>query len=307
VARPALTRALGAPAAVDATVRMLATAAADLGVSLVPADDDAQPEDPLEARDPDYIRRTLPAWRAVSSAYFRAEVEGLENVPVDEPVLLVGNHSGGFIIVDTFVFAQYFYDHFGPERRFHQLAHDVVFRVPGGRAIGRRWGMVPASRENMRAALERGAALLVYPGGEIETFRPSWESSDVDFAGRTGYVELALETGVPIVPVVAIGGQETALFLGRGRRLAQTLGVDRLLRLKVLPAQIAPPWGVTVLDIPGRIPLPAKIEIRVLPKIDLRERLGPDPDVDQASKLVIDTIQQALDELDAQRTVPVVG
>jgi 1-acyl-sn-glycerol-3-phosphate acyltransferase len=298
---------LGAPAAIDATMRMLATAAADAGVSLVPTGDSSQPEDPLEARDPDYIRRTLPAWRAVSSTYFRAKVEGLDNVPADEPVLLVGNHSGGFIIVDTFVFAQSFYDHFGPDRRFHQLAHDVVFKVPGGRAIGRRWGMVPASRQNMRDALDRGAALLVYPGGEIETFRPSWESSDVDFAGRTGYVELALEMDVPIVPVVAIGGQETALFLGRGRRLAKTLGLDRMLRLKVLPAQLAPPWGLTVLDAPGRIPLPAKIEICVLPKIDLRERLGPDPDVEQASKLVIDAIQRALDEMDEQRVLPVVG
>ncbi len=286
---------------------MLSSAAADLGISLVPSGSAKEPGDPLEARDPDYIRRTLPAWRMVSDLYFRAEVEGLENVPRDEPALLVGNHSGGFIIVDTFVFAQKFYDHFGPERRFHQLAHDVVFQVPGGRAIGRRWGMVPASRDNMRAALERGAALLVYPGGEVETFRPSWESSEVDFAGRTGYVELALESDTPIVPVVAIGGQETALFLGRGRRLAKAFRLDRLMRLKVLPAQLGPPFGLTVLDAPGRIPLPSKITIRVLPKIDLRERLGPDPDVEQAGRLVSETIQEALDELAEQRTLPVIG
>jgi 1-acyl-sn-glycerol-3-phosphate acyltransferase len=301
-------RFLGAPAAFEGTMRMLGTAAADLGVSLTPTGGEGgESEDPLEARDPDYIRRTLPAWRMASSAYFRAEVEGLAEVPRDEPVLLVGNHSGGFVIVDTFVFAQSFYDHFGPERRFHQLAHDAVFKVPGGRAIGRRWGMIPASRDNMRAALDRGAALLVYPGGELESFRPSWESGEVDFAGRTGYVELALEAGVPIVPVVAIGGQETALFLGRGRRLAKALGLDRMLRLKVLPAQLGPPWGATVLDAPGRIPLPAKIRIRVLPKIDLHERLGPDPDVDDASDLVVDAMQGALDDLEEERSLPVVG
>jgi 1-acyl-sn-glycerol-3-phosphate acyltransferase len=303
-----LNRLRGASSPIEATTRMLATAVADAGVSLLPTDaGSADAEDALEARDPDYIRRTLPAWRMVSSAYFRAEVEGLDNVPADEPVLLVGNHSGGFIIVDTFVFAQSFYDHFGPERRFHQLAHDVVFKVPGGRAIGRRWGMVPANRDNMRAALARGAALLVYPGGEIETFRPSWESSEIDFAGRTGYVELALEMNTPIVPVVAIGGQETALFLGRGRRLAKAIGLDRMLRLKVLPAQLAPPWGATVLDAPGRIPVPAKIEIRVLPRIDLRERLGPDPDVEQASGLVMGTMQHALHEMAETRSFPVVG
>ncbi len=286
---------------------MLATAGSDAGAALLPIDGGNRPTDPFKARDPDYIRRTLPAFRMASNAYFRADVDGLDNVPADEPVLLVGNHSGGFIIVDTFVFAQSFYDHFGPERRFHQLGHDAVFKVPGGRAVGSRWGLVPASRDNMKKALDCGAALLVYPGGELETFRPSWESGEEDFAGRSGFAKLALETGTPIVPVVAIGGQETALFLGRGRRLASALGLDRLLRLKVLPAQLAPPWGVTVLDAPGRIPLPSKITIRVLPKIDLRERLGLDADADEAAQLVIDAMQRALDELDEERDLPVVG
>ena len=67
----------------------------------------------------------------------------------------------------------------------------------------------------MERALERDAALLVYPGGDHETYRPTWESAKIDFAGRTGFARLAIEHGVPIVPVVAIGGQETALFLGR--------------------------------------------------------------------------------------------
>jgi len=295
------------PAAVGAALRIFGTAASDLGQTLLPTDGDEQPRDVFDARDPDYIRRTLPAFRAASSVYFRADVEGLANVPQDEPVLLVGNHSGGFIIVDTFVFAQSFYDHFAPERRFHQLAHDAVFQVPGGRAIGRRWGMIPASRDNMVGALDRGAAVLVYPGGELETFRPSWESSDVDFGGRTGFAKLAVETGTPIVPVVAIGGQETALFLGRGRRLAKALRLNQLLRLKVLPAQVGPPWGLNILDVPGRIPLPSKITIRVLPKLDLRKRLGKDADVDEAANLVVDAMQAALHDLNQQRGLPVIG
>jgi len=94
----------------------------------------------------------------------------------------------------------------------------------------------------------------LYPGGDHETYRPSWESDEIDFAGRTGFVKLALEVGTPIVPVVAIGGQETALFLGQGRGIAQRLQLDRLLRLKVFPAQLGPPFGLTVLDLPLRCP-----------------------------------------------------
>src|SRR3954454_3165556 len=219
---------------------------------------DSPPDDWLDARDPEYVRHVVPALRAWSEWYFRAEVTGLEHIPEDEPVLLVGNHSGGTLIADTFVFAQHFYDHFGPERAFHQLARDLVFEVPGVRASLSRFGTVPANPGNMRRALERGAALLVYPGGDHETYRPTWESDQIDFAGRTGFARLALELGVPIVPVVAVGGQETALFLGQGRDLARTLRLDQLLRLKVLPAQIAPPWGFTILDLPLRVPLPAK-------------------------------------------------
>src|SRR5205807_9573903 len=165
--------------------------------------------------------------------------------------------------------SQCFYDHFGTGRRFHQLAHDLVFKTPGLRVLAQRYGTVPASPQNMSRALQREAALLVYPGGDHETFRPSWESARVDLAHRTGFVKPAPKHNCPIVPVMAIGGQETALFLGRGRRLARALRLDRLMRLKVLPPALGPPFGLTILDLPIRLPLPAKISIRVLKPIDL--------------------------------------
>src|SRR5688500_15498672 len=238
--------------------------------------DGSEPLDWFDRRDPEHIRRTMPGLKAFSDHYFRAEVRGLDNIPAEGPVLLVGNHSGGTLIADTFVFAQAFYEHFGPNRTFHQLAHDLVFRVPGARALVSRWGTVPASPDNMRRAIDRDAALLVYPGGDHESYRPSWESSKLDFAGRKGFARLALEHDVPIVPVVAIGGQETALFLGQGRKLARALRLDQTLRLKVLPGVLGPPFGTTVLDMPLRFPLPAKITVTAGQPIDLRERLGKD-------------------------------
>jgi 1-acyl-sn-glycerol-3-phosphate acyltransferase len=299
-------RLLGATAG---TVRMAGAAAGDVAGALNPFGDGdgARPEDPLDAWDPDYVRRTLPAMRLLADVYHRAEVRDLKHIPAEGPVLLVGNHSGGTLIADTFVFAQAFYDHFGPTRRFHQLAHDLVFQLPGARASLSRYGTVPASPEHMARALDREAALLVYPGGDHESYRPSWDSAKIDFAGRTGWARLAIEHQVPVVPVVAIGGQETALFLGQGRRLARLVRLDELLRIKVAPAQIAPPFGVTFMDLPGRIPLPAKITVRTLPKIDLRKRLGAKPDPVDAYELVTATMQRALDRLDDERDLPVIG
>ena len=288
--------------------RMLAAAGGDVAGALNPVSGNGHgPDDWLDAWSPEYIRTTLPTLRLFSDVYHRAEVRGLNNIPAEGPVLLVGNHSGGTLISDTFVFSQAFYDHFGPLRRFHQLAHDMVFQIPGVRGSLSRYGTIPASPENMGRALALDAALLVYPGGDHETYRPSWESADIDFAGRTGFVKFAIEHNVPIVPIVAIGGQETALFLGRGRRFAKLLRLDSLLRLKVLPAQIGPPFGVTVLDLPGRIPLPAKITVRALPKIDLKRRLGAKPDIEEAYELVTGKMQMALSDLDDERSLPVIG
>jgi 1-acyl-sn-glycerol-3-phosphate acyltransferase len=259
----------------------------------------------VDAWDPDYIRRVLPLWRASLCRYFRAEVRGLDNIPDSGPSLLVGNHSGGIYIADTFIFATEFYSHFGPERRFHQLAHDIAARLP---ATGlSRWGTVAASHENARKAFDKGAPVLVYPGGDYETFRPSWHTDRIEFAGRKGFVKLALERGVPIVPVVAIGGQETALFATRGERVAEATGWAKLTRIKVLPVAIAPPFGVTLLDLPARLPLPAKITVEVRPPIDLTERFGPDPEYEQVYEEITAEMQDVLSELQDERTLPVVG
>jgi len=184
--------------------------------------------DDLDDWSSEYIRRTLPIMRTFFHTYFRADVRGLENIP-DGPVLLVGNHSGGTMIADTFVFGTAFYERFGPERRFHQLAHDVAARLPGLNI--RPYGTVRASHENATKAFEKGAAVLVYPGGDYETFRPSWHSDQIEFDSRKGFVKLALAENVPIVPVVSIGGQEPALFLTRGERAARLIGLDRFLRI----------------------------------------------------------------------------
>ena len=227
-------------------------------------------------------------------------------IPEDRPVLLVGNHSGGNITPDTTVFTLAFYTYFGVERRFHQLAHNLVLNSPIGPLL-RRYGTVAASPENARKALDAGAAVLVYPGGDWEVHRPSWQSGKVDFAGRRGFVRLALETGVPIVPVVSIGGQETALFLSHGERLSRTLRLDRLFRLKVLPISLTLPWIVNVGDFMGHLPLPAKITIQVLEPIDLIERFGRDPDVDEVYDHVTKVMQEELDNLAAERRLPVLG
>jgi 1-acyl-sn-glycerol-3-phosphate acyltransferase len=264
------------------------------------------PRADLDERDPDYIREKLPQLWLAASLWYRGEVRGLGNVPDSGPVLLVGNHSGGNMTPDTLVFTLAFSTYFGVERSFYQLAHNLVLSMPG---LGwlRKFGTVAASPANARKALQSGAALLVYPGGDYEVHRPSWQRNRVDFGGRKGFIRLAIEQNVPIVPVVSIGGQETALFLTRGERLARLLLLDKLFRLKVLPISIALPWGLNVGDMMGHIPLPAKITIETLPPIDLRAEFGPDPDPSEVYDHLTRIMQDTLDALAGERRLPVLG
>jgi 1-acyl-sn-glycerol-3-phosphate acyltransferase len=260
----------------------------------------------LHERDPDFLRDNLPWLWMLASFYFRAEVRGLQRIPAQGPVLLVGNHSGGNMAPDTFIFTLAFSTFFGVERRFYQLAHNLVLAYPPLARL-RKGGTIAASPANAAKALDTGAAVLVYPGGDWETHRPSWESGRITFAGRKGFIRLAIDRNVPLVPVVSIGGQETALFLSRGDRLARLLRLDRLARLKVLPISLALPWGLNVGDMLGHLPLPAKITIQVMEPLDLRGEFGPEPHVDDVYDEVVTRMQRTLDALAAERRLPVIG
>ncbi|HEY1596695.1 MAG TPA: lysophospholipid acyltransferase family protein [Thermoleophilaceae bacterium] len=288
------------------TVSEVAGVAARLAGALTSEFQRRIPRADLDERDPDYIRDTLPRLWLMATLWFRGRVRGLENIPEDGPVLLVGNHSGGNVTPDTIVFTLAFATYFGVERRFFQLAHNLVLTMPGLGYL-RKYGTVAASPDNAEKALASGAALLVYPGGDYEVHRPSWESAKVDFGGRKGFIRLALAKDVPIVPVVSIGGQETALFLTRGGWLARLLLLDRIFRLKVLPISLAVPWGLNVGDMLGHLPLPAKISVEVLPPIHLRKEFGRNPDVDEIYDEVMARMQTALDTLSAERRLPVIG
>src|SRR3954469_7579683 len=260
----------------------------------------------LDERDPDYIRERLPGIWLLASLYFRGDVRGLGNIPEEGPVLLVGNHSGGNLTPDTGVFTLAYNAYFGTERPFYQLAHNLVLSMPGLSFL-RKFGTVAASPQNAEQALSSGAALLVYPGGDYEVHRPVWERHKVDFAGRKGFIRLALQHNVPLVPVVAIGGKETSLFRSRGETPARALMLDKLFRLKVLPISLALPWGLNVGDFLGHVPLPAKITVEALPPIHLREEFGPRPDVDEVYAHVHRLMQDTLDALAAERRFPVLG
>jgi 1-acyl-sn-glycerol-3-phosphate acyltransferase len=301
VAQPGASQDHDAPNPLEAVPKLVGGAISGIAKRIA----DAVPSADLDTRDTDYIRETLPGLWMLASIYFRADVRGLHHIQKEGPVLLVGNHSGGIMAPDLFVFVLAFSTYFGVERRFYQLAHNGVVASPAGRIV-RKYGTVAADPKNAELALKSGAAVLVYPGGDYEVFRPTWESDKVDFGGRRGFIRLALKLDVPIQPVVSIGSQETALFLTRGERLARLARLDKLMRLKTAPFMLGLPFGLMP-SVFGHIPLPSKITIQVMPKFDLREEFGDDPDVDEIYDEVIRRMQDVLESLSEERRLPVIG
>lgn len=254
-------------------------------------------------RDPEFIRRQLPLLWLLSTLYFRAEVTGMEKVP-DGPVLFVGNHNGGSMPLDVPIFLLAFNTYYSVDRPLYALAHAMLTSAPGIGALARRFGVITAGPEAARQAFDQGASLLVYPGGDVEVMRPWTRRFEIDFDGRKGFLKLAWDAGVPIVPVVTDGMHDSLIVLTDGRKLAKALRLDKLGRIKVLPIALAAPFGITVGDL-FHVPFPVKVRTNVLDPIDLRQKYGDDIDYDHAYDYVTSTMQVGLKTLATKRTLPI--
>jgi 1-acyl-sn-glycerol-3-phosphate acyltransferase len=254
--------------------------------------------------DPDLTRQIVGRVGPLIKRYFRAEVRDLDHVPAAGGALVVSNHSGGMFTPDVLVFAPEFYKKFGFDRPVYTLGHDMIFMGPIGDLLHRA-GVIEANRENAAQALRDGALVLVFPGGDYDSYRPTFTENVVDFNGRKGYVRTAIESGVPIVPMVSIGAQETQLFLARGDSIARRLGLNRL-RAEILPISVGFPFGLSVF-FPPNVPLPSKIVTRILEPIDIAAEFGDNPDIEMVDLHVRAVMQKALDELARERRFPVLG
>lgn len=258
----------------------------------------------LAERDPAYVATVMPVVSKAMRTWFRCEVHDIERVP-EGGALVVSNHSGGLLAMDVPIFASAFFEAFGPYRPLYCLAHDLLFTGSAG-PVMRRCGFVPATRENAHAVLESGATTIVFPGGVHDVVRPTTKANVIDFNGRTGYVRTALETGVPIVPLVSIGGQENQFHITRGEAIGRFLRFDKLFRAPYFPLSFGFPFGLTA-TFPPNLPLPTKIVSQVLEPVDLTAEFGDDPDVDEVDAEVRRRMQDALDELARRRRFPVLG
>ena len=252
---------------------------------------------------PSFTRRLAGVLRPLYKWYFRSEVRGLDNIPPGK-ALVVANHSGGLFAFDIQIFGVHFYERLGYGRPMYTLSHDLIFTRITSWFLART-GFIRATHDNALQALRNDAVVVTFPGGDYDAYRPTFRQNVIDFAGRTGYVQTAVDAGALLVPAVSIGLQETQLFLARGTRLARWLGLKRRLRTDVFPIAFGLPFGL--LGAPLNLPLPSKVIIQMLEPIDVVARFGNDPDVAAVDAHVRSVMQTALDGLARQRRWPILG
>jgi len=257
----------------------------------------------LDRRDPAYIRELLPVMELMYRYWFRASATGLEHLPRAGPALVVGNHSGGIMTPDTAVTLHAWMTARGADSPVYGLVHPSIFKIPYLNVHTMKIGGIRSYPRQAMEALDRGAIVLVYPGGGDEVYRSWARRNEVDLMGRTGFIKLAMRYGAPIVPLVAAGGHETLMVLHDGEELARRLGLDRR-GLPRLPVSLSLPWGLTV-GFTYNIPFPARIDVRVGPPVDLSD-VDPAQMRDRAVvrdcyRRVEGRMQEMLDELVAAR------
>ena len=256
--------------------------------------------------DPEFLSRIVPLME-IYGRYFDSEVRDVERLPSSGPALLVGNHSGPNSDPDTPALLAAWYRKNGFNKPLALLSFDLIFAVPRARDFFRRLAQVPANHRNAEAALDRGAAVLVYPGGLDDIARPWTDRNRIELAGNKGFIELALRKGVPVIPVVGHGGHESSIVLTRGRRIAKALGLNKY-RTYSMPLVFTIPWGVVLGPVPS-IPIPTKVTLQVCEPMDW-SHLGPEdaenPEVlDRCYEEILSVMQSTLDDLAKEFSYPI--
>jgi 1-acyl-sn-glycerol-3-phosphate acyltransferase len=234
-----------------------------------------------------YREVLLPLTRPLYERYFRVRALGVDRIPDTGPALIVGNHSGT-IALDA-VMVQYAVATEHPAKRIiRNIGADLVYELPLIGPLARKGGAAVASEEDARELLARGELVGVFPEGFKGVGKGWRERYKLQRFGRGGFMETALRTRAPIIPVAVVGAEEAFPMIGNAKWLAKALGMPYFPITPTFP----------LLGPLGLLPLPSKWVIEFGPPIPMDDY--PEDAADDAMLIfdladrVRDTIQQML-------------
>jgi 1-acyl-sn-glycerol-3-phosphate acyltransferase len=240
--------------------------------------------------DEEFAEAVYPFFEFLYDYWWRVQATGVENVPAHGRALVVSNHSGSLFPFDASMLVGAIMKEHPLPRWPRPMVLNWAFELPFLSSFMRKVGGVPASPFNAIRLLEQDEIVMVFPEGVKGTGKPFSERYRLQRFGRGGFVEVALRTGSPIVPVAVVGAEEIYPKIADSQLLAKLLGAP------FVPVTPTLPW----LGPLGLIPLPSRWRIEFCEPIDVSE-YPPEAADDRAllfeiSERVRDTIQEQLYE-----------
>jgi len=229
--------------------------------------------------DEELAEATYPLFDFLYSVWWRVQVSGVRNVPAHGRALLVANHAGSIFPFDASMMTMAIMKEHPLPRWPRFMVLDWAFELPFFSAFMRRVGGIPASPHNATRLLDSDEMLMVFPEGVKGTGKPFSQRYRLQRFGRGGFVEVALRTRAPIVPVAVVGSEEIYPKLGESRALARATGAP------FVPVTPTFPW----LGALGLVPLPSRWRIEFCPPIDLSEH---PPEAAEDRRVVFDLVEQ---------------
>jgi 1-acyl-sn-glycerol-3-phosphate acyltransferase len=247
----------------------------------------APPDDAVDhGHDPHFLEQVAPLLDFLYTKYFRVRLLGIENVPDNGAALLVANHSGG-IPYDGAMLIHAIYRQHPRHRRLRALVANFALRSPWMSQVIARIGGVRAASGFARDLLTAGELVGVFPEGLRGVGKLFRERYRLERFGRGGFVRLARETGVPIVPIAIVGAEEIHPVIAKITTLAEPFGLPYIPITPTFP----------LLGPLGLLPVPTKWTIRigspiVVPPADLGS--GP-----EQAKIVSEPAEMVRGRIDA--------
>ncbi|MCW5829835.1 MAG: acyltransferase family protein [Deltaproteobacteria bacterium] len=191
-----------------------------LGAPLNEADDSR-----TDLIDPDFVKEQYGRLETWGRIWFRQELSGTEHIPpAGQGAVLVSNHA--ILALDSLFLFERIYHETG--RIVRPTVDKNSIRVPYFRQWMQKLGAVYGSRENAVHLCKSGELTLSYPGGAREALKPTRDRYALYWEKSLGFVKVAVEAGVPIIPVASIGGDDAYVSLLEDNVLVQRLlGTDK--------------------------------------------------------------------------------
>ena len=245
--------------------------------------------------DPEFTERMQGIALWFYRKYWRVEVDGIKNVPARGRALLVANHAGIVPYDGAMIRTAIIAEHPHP-RHARMLVVDWAFAMPFTSMLLVKTGNVLAHPDNATALLDRDELVGVFPEGVKGAAKPYRDRYQVRRLGRGGFVQVALRTGSPIIPVAVVGSEEIHPVIFDLQPLARLFG------LPTAPVTPTFPW----FGLGGLIPLPSKWLIAFGKPIEVSQ-FGPEAADDprlvlELSEEIRGWIQRKLNQMLPRRT-----